>query len=57
VVDQEGRATGLSVRTGAEVARLTVGAATRFAKPAYSKGFLLLPTKAGVVAVRLRQSS
>jgi hypothetical protein len=33
--------------------QLEVGAATRFAKPAYSGGLLLLPTKAGVTAVRL----
>jgi len=57
VVDQDGKATGVSVRNGQRVAQLSVGAATRFAKPAYSLGFLLLPTKAGVVAVRLSQSS
>jgi hypothetical protein len=53
VVDQEGHATGLDVRNGKRRARLDVGAATRFAKPAYSAGFLLLPTKSGVTAVRL----
>jgi hypothetical protein len=53
VVDQDGHATGLDVRTGRRRARLDVGPATRFAKPAYSSGFLLLPTKAGVTAVRL----
>ncbi|MFN2538794.1 MAG: PQQ-binding-like beta-propeller repeat protein [Mycobacteriales bacterium] len=56
VVDQEGRATGLDARTGKQRAQLDVGAATRFAKPAYSDGFLLLPTKAGVTAVRLTRS-
>ncbi|MDX6267326.1 MAG: hypothetical protein QOD70_2066 [Frankiales bacterium] len=53
VVDQEGRATGLDATTGKQRVQLEVGAATRFAKPAYSAGFLLLPTKAGVTAVRL----
>jgi hypothetical protein len=53
VVDQEGRATGLDGRTGKHRAQLDVGSATRFAKPAYSAGVLLLPTKAGVTAVRL----
>ena len=56
VVDQEGDVTGLDVRTGKRRVRLHVGAATRFAKPAYSAGFLLLPTKAGVTAVRLTRS-
>ena len=53
VVDQEGKATGVALTSGTRVAQLDVGPATRFAKPAYSAGFLLLPTKAGVVAVRL----
>jgi hypothetical protein len=56
VVDQDGRATGLDVATGRQRVQLEVGAATRFAKPAYSDGFLLLPTKAGVTAVRLVSS-
>jgi hypothetical protein len=56
VVDQDGNATGLAVTTGRRVAQLEVGAATRFAKPAYSGGFLLLPTKDGVVSVRLQSS-
>ncbi|MCW2673373.1 MAG: hypothetical protein JWP14_1962 [Frankiales bacterium] len=53
VVDQEGHATGLDAATGTRRVQLEVGSATRFAKPAYSGGFLLLPTKAGVTAVRL----
>lgn len=53
VVDQDGKVTGIDVRTGKRRARLDVGPATRFAKPAYSAGYLLLPTKAGVSAVRL----
>lgn len=57
VVDQEGKAIGISLSSGKRVAQLDVGPATRFAKPAYSAGLLLLPTKTGVVAVTLRQSS
>lgn len=53
VVDQAGKATGLDAATGKRRVQLEVGAATRFAKPAYSGGLLLLPTKAGVTAVRL----
>jgi hypothetical protein len=53
VVDQEGKATGIDVRNGRRRAQLDVGPATAFAKPAYSGGFVLLPTKAGVTAVRL----
>jgi hypothetical protein len=56
VVGQDGMATGLDVRTGKRRAQLEVGAATRFAKPAYSTGLLLLPTIAGVTAVRLTRS-
>jgi hypothetical protein len=53
VVDQAGKATGLDAATGTRRVQLDVGAATRFAKPAYSGGVLLLPTEAGVTAVRL----
>jgi hypothetical protein len=56
VVDQEGKATGLDTGNGRRRVQLDVGAATRFAKPAYSAGFLLLPTKSGVTAVRLTRS-
>jgi hypothetical protein len=54
VVDQEGRLTGLAAGSGKRVASLSVGSATRFAKPAFSGNLLLLPTKAGVTAVQLR---
>jgi hypothetical protein len=53
-VQQDGTLYGLDLATGAQRARLGVGAATRFAKPALTGGLLLLPTKAGVTAVRLR---
>jgi outer membrane protein assembly factor BamB len=53
VVQQDGVLAGLDARTGSQRARLQVGAATRFAKPAVSGNALLLPTKQGVTAVLL----
>jgi hypothetical protein len=52
-LQQDGALYGLDLATGAQRARLGVGASTRFAKPALGGG-LLLPTRAGVTAVRLR---
>jgi hypothetical protein len=42
------------VGTGKRVARLDVGPATHFAKPAASGNVLLIPTKEGITAVQLR---
>jgi hypothetical protein len=52
-VEQGGSLSGLDTTTGRERARLQVGSATRFAKPAVSGNVLLLPTKQGVTAVLL----
>ncbi|MCW2584846.1 MAG: hypothetical protein JWN55_362, partial [Frankiales bacterium] len=51
---QDGTLYGLDAGSGRQRARLAVGPATRFAKPAVSGGLLLVPTEAGVTGVRLR---
>ncbi|MCW2600243.1 MAG: hypothetical protein JWM02_2072 [Frankiales bacterium] len=53
VVQQDGSLCGLDASTGRQKARLQVGGATRFAKPAVSGNALLLPTKRGITAVQL----
>lgn len=53
-VQQDGTLDGLDAGTGRQRARVEVGAATRFASPAASGGALLVPTEAGVTAVRLQ---
>ncbi|MGB8650326.1 MAG: PQQ-binding-like beta-propeller repeat protein [Mycobacteriales bacterium] len=55
-VQQDGTLYGLDAANGHRRARLAVGAATRFAKPAVSGNMLLIPTKAGITAVRLAYS-
>jgi outer membrane protein assembly factor BamB len=52
-VQQDGTLYGLDAGSGRQRARLAVGPATRFAKPAVSGGLLLVPTEAGVTGVRL----
>jgi hypothetical protein len=53
VLQQDGSLVGLDTTSGRERARMQVGTATRFAKPAVSGNALLLPTKSGITAVQL----